>query len=112
MLKPSEDSGFDYNLLKGNLNITRNSLDCNSIEVEWFFQLYDYPKFDRNLKCSLINGTKVKAYDYLLAKRNEIDPYTKTSRLNILGIMLLILIILVIATLVVYFVRRKNIKLR
>lgn len=109
--KPSEESDFDYDLLKGNLNISQNDFECSLIDVEWFIQLYDYPKFDKSIKCALTNGTKVNVYSYLQAKRSEINPHT-TSRLNILVSMLLILVILVIVTLTVYFVRRKHVKLR
>lgn len=108
--RPTDEKKFDYKLLNGNVKLSHNSFQCNQLDVEWFIQLYDDLHFEKNLTCSLFNGSSVNMLDYLKSHRVDTNKPVKTR--NILGFILLALVFLVVSTIIVYFVRRKQVKQR
>jgi len=109
--EPSSLAVFNYENLRGNLNLTQNKFDCTK-EIEWFIDFYKYDHFDKSITCHLINGTSVSIYDFISSNKMKPIIPEKTSSYNILAIIMLILILLVVVMGIVYVVRRKQMKIR
>lgn len=109
--KPSSIGVFNYDLLRGNVNLTYNSLDCSS-DIEWFMDFYDYDLFDNSVTCYLINGTRIPVREFIDLKREPMILPEKKNNYNVLAIILLVLIVLVVSMGVVYIFKRKQMKQR
>lgn len=109
--KPSSLGVFNYDLLRGNVNLTYNNFDCSS-EIEWFINFYDYDLFDKKVTCYLINGTRIPVREFIDLKREPMVLPEKKNNYNILAMILLVLIFLVVSMGAVYIVRRKQMKQR
>lgn len=109
--KPSSLALFNYDLLRGNANLSENNFDCSKY-IEWFINFYDYDLFDRSVTCYLINGTRIPVQDFIRSKKMPAILPAKKNNYNMLAIILLVLIVLVIAMGAVYIVKRKQMKQR
>lgn len=98
-------------MLQGNINLKENEFDCSK-DIEWFIQLYEFPKFDQNITCHLVNGTNIPVRKFINSNREPAILPEKTNKYNILAIILLVLIVLVVAMGAVYIVKRKQMKQR
>lgn len=111
LLKPSSLSLFNYDVLRGNVNLTNNNFHCSE-EIEWFINFYDYELFDRDVSCYLLNGTRILVYDFIVSNQTPPTLPKKANNYNMLAIILLVLIVLVIAMGATYIVKRKQTKQR
>jgi hypothetical protein len=109
--KPSSLGVFNYDVLRGNVNLSNNSFDCTN-DIEWFIDFYNYTLFDKSVTCHLINGTKIPVHDFIASKKEPMILPEKKNNYNVLAIILLVLIFLVVSMGAVYIVKRKQMKQR